>query len=318
MIIIGDIFYMMNRFNTVLACLILSVTIAVPLVVSGLASRQVISANYKQFDLHLITSDVSVIAHRGASAYGPEHTIPAYQQAIKMKADYVEMDLQMTKDGQLIVMHDETLDRTTNVREVYPERTPWRVKDFTLEEIRKLDAGSWFNKKYPNLAQGEYIGLNVPTLDEAIKLIKREGKGSLYIETKAPNIYPGMEEQLINSLKENNFINERDLIIESFSEESLRKLKSMVPNLKLIQLYTASMLKNKDLYHEFKRISDYAYGVGPNKELVKSKLVEAADLNKLVVHPWTVNSEEDLAFLLSLGVDGVFTNTPDKAVCFLN
>ncbi|WP_462412914.1 glycerophosphodiester phosphodiesterase [Neobacillus sp. Marseille-QA0830] len=305
---------MKYRFIAGLACLVLSVTIAVLWAVNALASKQNIAANTKQSFLLPITSHVSVIAHRGASAYAPEHTLPAYKQAIKMKANYVELDLQMTKDGQLIAMHDETLARTTNVKQIYPNRAPWRIKDFTLEEIRQLDAGSWFNQAYPNLAQKEYMGLHVPTLDEAIKFITHQanGKVSLYMETKAPNIYPEMEEELIDTLKKNNVIDDQNLIIESFSEDSLRKLKSMVPNVKLIQLYTASMLKGKDVYQEFKRISDYAYGVGPSKELVVPQLMEAAHRNQLVVHPWTVNSREDIAGLLSLGVDGEFTNSPDK------
>ncbi|WP_102272316.1 glycerophosphodiester phosphodiesterase [Cytobacillus massiliigabonensis] len=310
---------MKNRFIAALACLSLLVTIVVPWAFNELASRQIIAENNKKSSLHPITPRVSVIAHREASAYAPEHTLLAYKQAIKMKADYVEIDLQMTKDGQLITMHDETLARTTNAEQIFPDRAPWRVKDFTLEEIRQLDAESWFNKTYPNLAQKEYIGQHVPTLDEAIKWVKHQGNGelSLYIETKASNIYPRMEEKLINILKRNNVIDDKNLIIESFSEDSLRKLKSLVPNLKLIQLYTASMLKGKDVYHEFNRISYYAYGVGPSKELVVPKFMEAAHKNKLVVHPWTVNSQDDMAGLLSLGVDGEFTNSPDKLVDLL-
>jgi len=305
---------MKNRFIAGLACLSLAVTIAVPWAVNALASKQSIAANNKQSSVHPIASHVSVIAHRGASAYAPEHTLPAYKQAMQMKADYVEIDLQMTKDGHLIAMHDETLERTTNVEQIYPNRAPWQVKDFTLDEIRQLDAGSWFNKAYPDLAKKEYMGQHVPTLEEAITLVKQQGNGkvSLYMETKAPNIYPGMEEKLINILKRNYVIHDQNLIIESFSEESLRKFKSMAPNVKLIQLYTASMLKGKDVNQEFKRISNYAYGIGPSKELVVPKIMEAAHQNKLVVHPWTVNSQEDMAGLLSLGVDGEFTNAPDK------
>lgn len=91
----------------------------------------------------------------------------------------------------------------------------------------------------------------------------------------------------------------------------------MAPNVKLIQLYTANMLKGKDVFQEFKRITYFASGVGPSKELVGAKFIEAAHQNKLLVHPWTVNSQDDLAYLLSLGVDGEFTNSPDKLVDLL-
>ncbi len=124
-----------------LACLSLAVTAAAPY--AALAKPIEISPTENgQSTLRPLTSDVAVIAHRGASAYGPEHTLAAYKQAMTMKADYVEFDLQMTKDGQLIAMHDETLARTTNAKELYPDRAPWRVKDFTLDEIKRLDAGS--------------------------------------------------------------------------------------------------------------------------------------------------------------------------------
>ncbi|MFJ5714099.1 glycerophosphodiester phosphodiesterase family protein [Neobacillus sp. NPDC093127] len=302
-----------------LACLSIAVTTTEPWAVLAAPEKRIVTDN-GQSTLRPITSDVAVIAHRGASAYGPEHTLAAYKQAMQMKADYVEFDLQMTKDGHLIALHDETLERTTNAMELYPDRAPWRVKDFTLDEIKRLDAGSWFNAKFPNLAKKEYVGQPVPTLEEAIKFVKQKGNGKvgLYMETKAPNVYPGMEEKLIEILKKTNVLNDNHLILESFSEESLRKLKTMAPNVKLIQLYTAAMLKGKDVYQEFKRISEYAAGVGPSKELVVPAFMEAAHQNQLLVHPWTVNSQDDLAALLSLGVDGEFTNNPDLLADLLN
>jgi glycerophosphoryl diester phosphodiesterase len=222
----------------------------------------------------------------------------------------------MTKDGQLIAIHDETLARTTNAKELFPNRAPWRIKDFTLEEIRRLDAGSWFNKAFPLKAKTEYIKQHVPTLEEVIELIKNTNAG-LYIETKAPSVYPGMEEHVIEVLKKNNFLSYRKLFLESFSEQSLRKLKTLEPNLKLIQLYKRNMLAGKDFRLEFKRISDYASGVGPYKELVGRKLMKAAHQNYLLVHPWTVNSQNEMVSLLSLGVDGEFTNNTDQFVKLL-
>jgi alkaline phosphatase D len=304
---------MKKSFIAGLACLSLSVTSAAPFAVLAAPNKSIATDN-GQSTLRPITSDVAVIAHRGASAYGPEHTLVAYKQAMKMKADYVEFDLQMTKDGHLIALHDESLARTTNAKELYPNREPWLVKDFTLEEISHLDAGAWFNAAYPNMAQKEYIGQHVPTLDEAIQFVKKEGHGKvgLYMETKAPNVYPGMEEKLIEVLQKNNVLDSKNLFLESFSEDSLRKLKTMAPNVQLIQLYSANMLVGKDVYQEFKRITEYAAGVGPSKDLVVPKFMEAAHQNQLLVHPWTVNSQDDMVSLLSLGVDGEFTNNPDQ------
>ena len=109
-------------------------------------------------DMH---KDIVNVSHRGASAYAPEHTIAAYDKGEKMHGDYIEVDLQMTKDGHLIAMHDVTLDRTTD--------GTGSVKDYTLNEIKQLDAGSWFNEKYPYASKAEYEGLKVPTLEEVFK-----------------------------------------------------------------------------------------------------------------------------------------------------
>jgi glycerophosphoryl diester phosphodiesterase len=116
-----------------------------------------------------------LVAHRGASAYAPEHTFESYQLALKQGADFVEQDLQITRDGVLVCLHDLTLERTTNVKEIFPTRfreesisdapaRHWYVSDFTLNEIKQLDAGSWFNVKFK--------GTRVPTFQEAIELVR--------------------------------------------------------------------------------------------------------------------------------------------------
>ncbi len=101
------------------------------------------------------------IAHRGASAYAPEHTIAAYKLGQQLRGDYIEIDLQMTKDGHLVAMHDETVNRTTNGTGL--------VKEHTLEEIKQLNAGSFFNEKHPSLAKKEFEDAKVPTLEEIIE-----------------------------------------------------------------------------------------------------------------------------------------------------
>ena len=124
-----------------------------------------------------------LVAHRGASAYAPEHTLAAYKLALEMGADFVEQDLAVTKDGILICLHDASLERTTNVEEVFPDRAvtislegktrkAWVANDFTLAEIKRLDAGSWFDRKF--------TGERVPTFDEAVALIR--GKAGLFPE----------------------------------------------------------------------------------------------------------------------------------------
>src|SRR5438045_8318730 len=120
------------------------------------------------------------IAHRGASAYAPEHTAAAYRLAIEQHADFVEQDLGVTRDGELICIHDDTLERTTNAAEVFPDRGSsdsrvgagrhWLVNDFTLEEVRRIDAGMWFKP--------EFAGTRLETVEEACGLLG--GKGILY------------------------------------------------------------------------------------------------------------------------------------------
>src|SRR5262249_30181139 len=144
-----------------------------------------------------------LIAHRGASGYAPEHTFAAYQLAIEQGADFVEQDLQITKDGRFICMHDPELSRTTNVKEVFPDRVTKRdvegagevkpgyyVADFTLEEIKRLDAGSWFNKYNPFSAKDTYVGQKVPTLEETIKFVNN--RAGLYIELKHFDFYQAL------------------------------------------------------------------------------------------------------------------------------
>ena len=91
-----------------------------------------------------------------------------------MKTDYIELDLHMTKDGELVAIHDATLARTTNVEQVYPNRAPWRVRDFTLAEIKRLDAGTWFNKMFPQYANKQYRKEKIPTLQEVIDFTQIE------------------------------------------------------------------------------------------------------------------------------------------------
>lgn len=103
------------------------------------------SAAINQEDLPSPPSKILNISHRGASGHAPEHTISAYQLGEEMKGDYIEIDLQMTRDGTLIALHDTTVNRTTNGEGA--------VRDLTIEQIKELDAGSWFNERYPDLAK---------------------------------------------------------------------------------------------------------------------------------------------------------------------
>ncbi|MED2977877.1 glycerophosphodiester phosphodiesterase [Bacillus swezeyi] len=245
------------------------------------------------------------VAHRGASGHAPEHTLLAYKLGQKMKGDYIEIDLQMTKDGELIAMHDETLDRTTNGTGL--------VKDYTLAEIKKLDAGSWFNEKHPKLARPEYAGLKVPTLEEVIQTFGRSAR--YYIETKSPEVYDHMEEKLLNILNKYKLTgpnrHSSKVIIQSFSPESLKIIHDQNPAIPLVQL----LWYDKPAFitdAELENYKSYSIGLGMNFDRIDEAYIQKVRSHGLLIHPYTVNQKEDMKRLLDWGVTGMFTNFPDR------
>jgi glycerophosphoryl diester phosphodiesterase len=281
-----------------------------------------------------------LVAHRGSSAYAPEHTLEAYRLAIEQRADYVEQDLQITKDSMLVCLHDLTLERTTNVEEVFPNRyrndvssdqpagsrpaKHWYVSDFTLAEIKQLDAGSWLNEKFK--------GAKVPTWQEAIDLIR--GKAGLYPETKAPEVYGNrgfdMEKLVIETLKKNkldqpNADPKTPIIIQSFSPESLHKMRfELKTKLPLVFLIHTDPQNQWLSVEGLRKVKEFANGIGPSKSLIDREpmIVKWAHGEGLTVTPYTFRSsstgrfkdvrEEMRYFLYQLGVDAVFTDNPDQ------
>jgi glycerophosphoryl diester phosphodiesterase len=278
-----------------------------------------------------------VVAHRGASAYAPEHTLASYRLALEQGADFVEQDLAVTKDGVLICLHDPTLDRTTNVEELFPDRfstvtwegktvRSWLANDFTLEEIKRLDAGSWFDKKF--------AGEKIPTFQEAIDLVK--GKAGMYPELKVPEIYKGrnvdFEKMVADVLAKNGLLGDtRDaktpIILQTFSEETVRKLAAMklgVPVVYLLDDRRGGLDKWSTRESIAAAKAAGATGLGPAKAILlkhPSVVQWAHDLG-MTVTPYTFRAsntgkfgsvkEEMAYFLYDLGVDAVFTDNPDQ------
>ncbi|HEX6693940.1 MAG TPA: glycerophosphodiester phosphodiesterase family protein [Longimicrobiales bacterium] len=243
-----------------------------------------------------------VIAHRGASAYAPEHTFASWDRARDMGADYLEQDLQMTSDGVLVVLHDETLDRTAR-RDGMPVRG--RVIDHSLADLRSLEVGSW--------KSAEFTGEPIPTLEE---VLKRYPDANFYIETKKPEEAPGMEEALLALLADFDLLEparrEWRVLIQSFSEASLRKIHAADPGLPLIQLLHRGWSANRDLSAAMAGIATYAVGVGPQSFDVDAAFMAAAHAHCLDVHPYTVDDPAEMQRLTEIGVDGIFTNMPDR------
>ncbi len=274
-----------------------------------------------------------LVAHRGASGYAPEHTMAAYKLALAQGADYVEQDLQLTKDGVLVCLHDLTLERTTDVEDVFPDRgrtdargrKTWPVSDFTLAEIKRLDAGSWF-------APG-FAGQRVLTWQEAIDLIR--GKAGLYPETKAPEVYGSrgfdMEALVLAQLARNGLDRpgadpKTPVIIQSFSAESLRRMQEMKSELPRVFLIgDAEPGRTQWLSDEgLKSVAGFAQGIGPAKSLLLSDrtLTSRAHAAGLTVTPYSFRAstapgapsvrDEMAMFLYDLGVDALFTDNPDQ------
>ncbi|HJQ23397.1 MAG TPA: glycerophosphodiester phosphodiesterase family protein [Blastocatellia bacterium] len=297
-----------------------------------------------------------LIAHRGASGYAPEHTLAAYQIAIEQGADFVEQDLQITKDGVLICMHDPELSRTTNVAELFSDRATVRdpeatgkphrgyfVMDFTLAEIKRLDAGSWFNRANPFAARAEFAAERVPTLEETMAFVgKRAG---LYIELKHYPFYKrlgfDMAAQLVAMLKAHGFERAPERIfIQSFFKEALQRMQQLAPRYPRVQLLPMEDAGRKDDSAKIsaplaQEIARYAQGAGPNKTMLK----DAGDVKTLhdaglVIHPYTFRGQTlpvvrrpldekqangasvrdniiaDIRRYLGYGIDGGFTDYP--------
>lgn len=181
----------------------------------------------------------AVIAHRGASFDAPESTKPAYELARDLGADYLELDLQRTRDNVLVVVHDDVLLRTSDVAERFPERKASPVSAFTLQELKSLDAGSWFNRAYPQRAREAFHGLQILTLDEVIDIAEASPvhKPGLYIETKVPGQFPGIEQQLKEKLEARGWLDRPGrVILQTFDRNSLALLHQHMPKVPKILL----------------------------------------------------------------------------------
>jgi glycerophosphoryl diester phosphodiesterase len=272
----------------------------------------------------------TVVAHRGASAYAPEHTAAAYRLAIEMHADFVEQDLAVTKDGVLICLHDPTLERTTNVEEVFPDRTTmlagkrvWLANDFTIAEIKRLDAGSWFDKKF--------AGEKIVTFDEAVAIVK--GKAGMFPEIKDPEIYNARKiefEKLVAAALDKHGLRgptadpKTPIILQTFGRQTARNLAQMKIGVPVVLL-----LEEKDQLKsaaEVKAWKGIVQGFGPAKAIVAKNpdFVKWAHAEGISVTPYTFRasdtaragfkdvSDEMSQYLYKFDVDALFTDNPDK------
>ena len=246
-----------------------------------------------------------VIAHRGASAYAPDHTLAAYELAVQMDTDYIELDLQLTKDGKLVAFHDKVVSFPTLDR---------AIADITFDELRLYAPGEEFNEENPIYASASYEDLHVVGLDEIVRHFGNTV--NYYIEIKSPNSYPGIEAALLRQLREHGLLDTGDdmpkVIIQSFDADSLKKVFDMEPSIPLIKLYTfdkAAHLSKKEL----RDLGNYASAIGIDGKTVTKMFVDSMHTEGIDVHAFTVNDEEMMRTLMSYDIDGVFTDKPDIA-----
>nr|WP_249871570.1 glycerophosphodiester phosphodiesterase family protein [Oceanobacillus saliphilus] len=237
--------------------------------------------------------EVANVAHRGASGHAPENTMAAFDKAFEMKADYIEIDVQMTSDGELIAIHDTTVNRTTNGSGF--------VGDFTLEEIQQLDAGSWFGQ--------EFAGEQIPTFEEIVDAYR--GKIGILIELKSPELYPGMEEKVADALIERNMHrpSNHKIIIQSFNHESVQTSKELLPNVPHGVLAGLTWANVTD--EQLAQFATYADYFNPNMNIVTDGLVERVHDIGMEIFPYTVRTQEQADNLFELGVDGIITDFPE-------
>jgi len=259
----------------------------------------------------------TVIAHRGASAWLPEHTFAAWDRALELGADYIEQDLQMTSDGVLVVLHDATLDRTARGPSI---DCSGPVQAKTLKQLRSCEVSSWKVEQLRDA--GEAVRADavaalppqrIPTLAEVFDRYGTDGSVRYYIETKNPEEVPGMEAELVRLLRAHGLYPasraDRTILVQSFSSESLRALAATAPELPLVQLGDAGV-EEVPAGDAMAAIADYAVGWGPAHRYVTRERVDAAHAAGLVVHPYTVNDAGRMEELLRVGADGMFTDLP--------
>ncbi len=233
------------------------------------------------------------IGHRGAPRRAPENTLASFAAAIELGVDGVELDVHLTSDGQVVVIHDNTLERTTDGRGL--------VSDFTLEELRRLDAGAWFRPTFG--------GERIPLLAEVIELTR--GRCSLQVEIKGTS--PGIAERTAAVLRDGGVL--ADTLVTSFTHVLLPAVKQAEPRLRTGTLFGSTMLPedHRSRVQEAINLAHWAQAdaIDPHFRMVTPELVEAAHRAGLEVATWTADDPDDMRRLIAAGVDRMTTNVPD-------
>ncbi|HYA03060.1 MAG TPA: glycerophosphodiester phosphodiesterase family protein [Syntrophobacteria bacterium] len=261
------------------------------------------------------TSWPLIIAHRGARSLAPENTLAAARKALEVGADMWELDVGMTADGELLVIHDNTLTRTSNVKQIFPERRPWLLAQFTLDEIRRLDCGTWFTEKDPfgQIAAGavppgevaSYRGEPAPTLRETLAFT-RDHNWRVNVEIKDLRHTPGASQVVpkVLALLEELDIADR-VLVSSFRHTYLREIRRRNP-----RIATGALVKkpHADPKSLLQRLGAQAYH--PSLAALRRDEISRLRTRGFQVNVWTVNEPEVMRSLMGAGVSGIFTDFP--------
>ncbi len=239
---------------------------------------------------------VFVIAHRGFSGEAPENTLTAFKKAMDLGVDMIELDVHLSKDGQVVVIHDDTLNRTTNGK--------GKVADLTLDELKQLDAGSWFG--------AQFSGERIPALKEVLESVR--GKAVLTIELKQGDLgryrMSDLADRSLEEVERAGMMNQ--VVFASFDLSAIDRIREKNPRVPVASIYG----KAWSLPHE-------ATGGRPIPLLsCRGTVLTEANVSKArqqgtKVFVWTVNTEEQMERFLHMGVDGIVTDYPDRLIKIL-
>ena len=240
-----------------------------------------------------------VIAHRGFSGNAPENTLVAIDQAIEVGADMVEVDVGLTADGQVVLLHDETLDRTTSGTGLLSEAT--------LDTVRQLDAGSWFDAKY--------AGEPVPTLGEALDRVRGRILINLEImgEAVGEQAEGGIADKVLQAVRERQMLDQ--VVISSFEPRALEHARQLDATVRTASLYNRELHSGQSPLEVMAAVD--ANGFNLSRREVTAEIVEQCHGAGRPVAVYTVNKERTMRRLIDLGVDALFTDHPDRMLALL-
>jgi glycerophosphoryl diester phosphodiesterase len=238
--------------------------------------------NKNPFEKVAIFHETKISAHRGASLSAPENTMAAFEEAAMNMADLIELDVQMTSDGELVVMHDSNALRTTGVDR--------EISDMTLAEVKQLDAGSFFSK--------EYAGEQVPTLEEVLDFAK--GRINVNVEIKSGVFGTAVADKVVELIQAKNM--QEECVVTSFEIDLLQRVKELEPNIEVGYILVAA-------YGDFYNMDDVDF-FSVNAAFLTKRMVDAIHNSGKQIHAWTVNNQSSIKNLTNKGVDNIITDDP--------